>query len=101
MGQAASLGGNLILALRALRMAWRGWKRGEVLRVGASLAVIGYLAQGMVNNLFTVPATSSVFALIVGAFAGAGGGADNRVEDAGEGEAMAARTESGMPGEHL
>ncbi|MEP6808121.1 MAG: O-antigen ligase family protein [Chloroflexota bacterium] len=101
VGAAAILGVNIILGLLALRIAWRGWKRGDVLLMGASLAVIGYLAQGMVNNLFTVPATSSVFALIVGAFAGAGGGADNRVEDAGEGEAMAARTESGMPGEHL
>jgi len=29
----------------------------------------GYLVQGMFNNLFSIPGTSSILALLVGAFA--------------------------------
>lgn len=60
---------NIMLAAIALRCAWRGRKRGDPLLVAAGLVIGGYLAQGMVNNLFSIPATSSLLALLVGAFA--------------------------------
>lgn len=60
---------NVGLALVALRCGWRGWRRRDLLLVGAALALAGYLVQGMVNNLFEVGATSALLALVIGAYA--------------------------------
>lgn len=60
---------NILLAVIALRCAWRGRARGDPLLVAVGMVMIGYLVQGMVNNLFSIPATSSLLALLVGAFA--------------------------------
>lgn len=60
---------NLGLALLALRWAWWGWRRRELLLVAAALALGGYLVQGMVNNLFEIGATSALLALVIGAYA--------------------------------
>jgi O-antigen ligase len=60
---------NILLAVIALRCAWRGRARGDPLLVAAGMVIIGYLVQGMVNNLFSIPATSSLLALLVGGFA--------------------------------
>jgi O-antigen ligase len=40
----------------------------DSLEIAAGIAVLGFLVQGMVNNLFTVGATSVVVALVAGAF---------------------------------
>jgi len=40
-----------------------------VLLAAAGLVIGGYLVQGMFNNLFSIPGTSSILALLVGAFA--------------------------------
>jgi O-antigen ligase len=76
LGALATLAANICLGLLALRMAWRGRTHKDVLLIGAAFALLGYLAQGMVNNLFSVPAATAVFALVVGGFAGAGGPAE-------------------------
>ena len=60
---------NILLAVIALRCAWRGRARGDPLLVAVGMVMIGYLVQGMVNNLFSIPATSSLLALLVGGFA--------------------------------
>ncbi len=60
---------NILLAVIALRCAWRGRGRGDPLLVAVGLVIVGYVVQGMVNNLFSIPATSSLLALLVGAFA--------------------------------
>ncbi|MDP9250788.1 MAG: O-antigen ligase family protein [Chloroflexota bacterium] len=60
---------NVGLALLALRCVWRGWRRRDVLPAAAGLVITGYLVQGMFNNLFSIPGTSSILALLVGAFA--------------------------------
>lgn len=60
---------NVGLALVALRAAWRGRMLHDPLLLVAGLAILGYLVQGMVNNLFEVGATSALFALTIGAFA--------------------------------
>lgn len=72
------LGINLGLGLIALRRAWRALLRQHALALAAALTLVGYLGQGMVNNLFSVPATSVVFALVVGAVVGAPGGGEDR-----------------------
>ncbi|MEX0626058.1 MAG: O-antigen ligase family protein [Chloroflexota bacterium] len=60
---------NILLAAIAIRCAWRGRARGDPLLVAVGMVMIGYLVQGMVNNLFSIPATSSLLALLVGGFA--------------------------------
>ncbi|MGH2407883.1 MAG: O-antigen ligase family protein [Candidatus Limnocylindrales bacterium] len=68
-GALAALVINLELAWLALRRFRRVWRiRPPPIEMAAAIALLGYLAQGMVNNLFTVGATSVVFALVVGAF---------------------------------
>jgi O-antigen ligase len=69
VGALAMVAINLALALLALRCLWRGWRRRDVLLAAPGLVIGGYLVQGMFNNLFSVPATSSILALLVGAFA--------------------------------
>ena len=70
LGALAATALNIGLGLLALRCAWRGRRWRDPLLVAAGLAVVGYLVQGMVNNLFEVGATSALLALTVGAFAG-------------------------------
>ena len=60
---------NIVLAVIALRCARRGRARGDPLLVAVGMVMVGYLVQGMVNNLFSIPATSSLLALLVGGFA--------------------------------
>jgi O-antigen ligase len=69
VGALAILAINVGLAVLALRCLWRGWRRRDVLLPAPGLVIGGYLVQGMFNNLFSVPATSSILALLVGAFA--------------------------------
>ena len=59
---------NAVLALAALWLLVTGW-RGPVVYSAAGVAIIAFLVQGMVNNLFTVPPTGTLLALIVGVFA--------------------------------
>jgi len=59
---------NAVLALAALWLLVTGW-RAPVVYSAAGVAIIAFLVQGMVNNLFTVPATGTLLALIVGVFA--------------------------------
>ncbi len=67
-GALATLVLNVVLALAGL--LWIGRGRGpRVLYSAAGFALLAYLVQGMVNNLFTVPATSILLAVLVGAFA--------------------------------
>jgi hypothetical protein len=40
----------------------------DSLEIAAGIAVLGFLVQGMVNNLFTVGATNVVVDLVAGAF---------------------------------
>jgi O-antigen ligase len=60
---------NLALGLAALSVVL-GRRRLEfgVVETAGAVAVLGYLAQGMVNNLFNVAAAGVVFAVVVGAY---------------------------------
>jgi O-antigen ligase len=73
-GVAGALGAMLInvaLAAAALRTLWQNRARhGTALAASASLAVLAYLVQGQVNNLFTVAASGTVFAQVVATFLG-------------------------------
>jgi O-antigen ligase len=59
---------NLGLALAAIKVLISARRRGAWLPASAAIAIFGYLAQGMVNNLFSVAVAGEVFALVVGAF---------------------------------
>lgn len=83
-GALAAAAINIGLALVALRYAWRGWKRRDPLLVAAALAIGGFLAQGMFNNLFEVGATGVLLALVVGAFATGAGTQRNEGNPMGE-----------------
>ena len=78
LGALATLVLNLALAVAALGLIWQRRERREVLLSAAGFSLGGYLVQGMVNNLFTVPATSVLLALLVGAFVA---GRERRPED--------------------
>jgi O-antigen ligase len=80
---------NVGLAGMALRGAWRGRSRDRALLLAFALALGAFLAQGMFNNLFSVPADSVVFALVIGAMA------DDRQGEASEGPT--ARGPAGPP----
>jgi hypothetical protein len=58
---------NLGLFIAVLRLLWRR-RQPAVVETAGALAVLGYLAQGMVNNLFTVAASGVVFAVVIGAY---------------------------------
>ena len=58
---------NLAIALAALRVLQR-LRRIPAIETAGALAVLGYLAQGMVNNLFNVAVAGVVFAVVTGAF---------------------------------
>lgn len=67
IGALSTLVLNLWLALLGLKLIVdRG--REAILQTAAGFAIVAFLAQGMVNNLFTVPATSTLLVLLVGAY---------------------------------
>lgn len=67
VGALSTLVLNLWLALVALKLiVHRGRK--AVLQTAAGFAIAAFLVQGMVNNLFTVPATGTLLVLLVGAY---------------------------------
>jgi len=69
VGAIGSLLVNLAIALAALRILLRGRRPDiAVVETAGAIAVLGYLAQGMVNNLFTVAAAGVVFAVVAGAY---------------------------------
>jgi O-antigen ligase len=60
---------NVAIALAAMRVLLSLRKRRiPGIEVAGALAVLGYLAQGMVNNLFNVAAAGVVFAVVAGAY---------------------------------
>ncbi len=60
---------NIAIAIAAVRVLL-GLRRRRIpaIEVAGALAVLGYLAQGMVNNLFNVAAAGVVFAVVAGAY---------------------------------
>jgi O-antigen ligase len=58
---------NVALFIAVLRILWRR-RQPAVIETAGALAVLGYLAQGMVNNLFTVAASGVIFAVVIGAY---------------------------------
>jgi O-antigen ligase len=69
VGAAGVLLLNLGLGLTALGVVLRHRRPGRsALPLAGGLAVLAFLAQGMVNNLFTVGVSSTLFATIVGGF---------------------------------
>ena len=71
LGALSTFGINVVLALLALQALIL--RRRYPVVVAAALAVLAFLAQGMVNNLFTVPATGTLLAVLVGIIVAAGG----------------------------
>jgi O-Antigen ligase len=73
---------NVGLGLAALRLVVRNRRPGRpVLPFTAGLAILAFLAQGMVNNLLTVGVTGTLAATMVGCFlAGADAGPADRPE---------------------
>ncbi len=68
-GAIGSLMVNLSLALGAVLVVLRARRLGRsAVESAAGIAVLGYLIQGQVNNLFTVAASGTLFALLAGAF---------------------------------
>jgi len=60
---------NLAIALAALRILLLGRRENvAVVEAAGAVAVLGYLAQGMVNNLFNVAVAGVVFAVVAGAY---------------------------------
>jgi len=70
LGALSTLGINIVVALLALQALILRRRFPEV--VAAALAALAFLAQGMVNNLFTVPATGTLLAVLVGILVAAG-----------------------------
>jgi O-antigen ligase len=66
LGAVAINVGLALAALQRLRTTLR--RKNLPIDLAAGIAVLAYLIQGMVNNLFTVGATSVVFVLVAGAF---------------------------------
>jgi O-antigen ligase len=58
---------NAVIALVALQTIV--FRRRHPIAVAASFAALAFLAQGMVNNLFTVPATGTLLAVLVAVIA--------------------------------
>ena len=60
---------NLAIALAGLGVLLHSRRREVgVIETAGAVAVLGYLAQGMVNNLFNVAAAGVVFAVVAGAY---------------------------------
>jgi O-antigen ligase len=70
LGALSTLGINVVLALLALQAVIFHRRSPEV--VAAGLAALAFLMQGMFNNLFTVPATGTLLAVLVAVIAAAG-----------------------------
>ena len=72
LGIAGAIGAflvNLAIGLAALGLLVQGWRRRVgVIETAGAIAVLGFLAQGMVNNLFNVAAAGVVFAVVAGAY---------------------------------
>lgn len=64
LGALSTLVINTVIALGALEACI--FRRRYPLAVAAGIASLAFLAQGMVNNLFTVPATGTLLAILVG-----------------------------------
>ncbi len=69
VGALSTLAINVVIALAALHAFFL--RRRYPLIAAAGLASLAFLAQGMVNNLFTVPATGTLLAVLVGIVAAA------------------------------
>jgi len=70
LGALGTLAVNVVLALVALRAVIL--RRRSPVIVAAAFAALAFLAQGMVNNLFTVPATGTLLAVLMGVIIAAG-----------------------------
>jgi O-antigen ligase len=68
LGAVVALLLNIVLLLIALRLVYAGRAEGS-LNAAAGFGMLAFLTQGMVNNLFSVPATGILLAVLVGAFA--------------------------------
>jgi O-antigen ligase len=68
-GAIGSLIVNIAIAIAALRVLLQLRRRRiSAVETAGALAVLGYLAQGMVNNLFNVAAAGVVFVVVAGAY---------------------------------
>lgn len=71
-GLAAAIGAlfvNVALVVAALRLLWVARRRQlPAIESAGAVAVLGYLGQGFVNNLFNVAAAGVVFAVVAGAY---------------------------------
>ncbi len=101
VGAVGALLVNAAIALAGLGILLRSRRREVgVVETAGAIAVLGYLAQGMVNNLFNVAAAGVVFAVVAGAYV-------IRLETASsaqvtdDGEAQRQRAPSGTPLEPL
>ncbi|HEX7069487.1 MAG TPA: O-antigen ligase family protein [Rhodothermales bacterium] len=72
LGALGTLVINVVIALGALEACL--FRRRYPLAVAAGIASLAFLAQGMVNNLFTVPATGTLLAILVGIIVATPGG---------------------------
>jgi O-antigen ligase len=69
LGATGALLVNLGIALAAFRIILAPRRRNlPAIETAGAIAVLGYLAQGMVNNLFNVAAAGVVFAVVAGAY---------------------------------
>jgi O-antigen ligase/polysaccharide polymerase Wzy-like membrane protein len=69
LGAIGALLVNLGIALAAIRVVLARRRRSlPAIETAGAIAVLGYLAQGMVNNLFNVAAAGVVFAVVIGAY---------------------------------
>jgi O-antigen ligase len=82
LGAFGTLAINVVIALMALLAFVR--RRRYPIVVAAALASVAFLAQGMVNNLFTVPATGTLLAILVGIVAAGGWSADDEPDHVGD-----------------
>jgi O-antigen ligase len=83
IGGLAALLINVGLAVVAAGSAWHARRPEQALLLASSLALAAYLVQGMVNNLFSVPATSVVLALVIGGLIGSRLNGDGSIGDLG------------------
>jgi O-antigen ligase len=68
-GAVGALFVNVAIALAALRVLLQlRRRRVSAVETAGAVAVLGYLAQGMVNNLFNVAVDGVVFAVVAGAY---------------------------------
>jgi O-antigen ligase len=69
MGFVAAVLLNVALAVLAARMLWLCFRdKRQLAPAAASLAVLAFLVQGMVNDLFTVAVVGTLAAVVIGGF---------------------------------